>query len=250
MSDPSGTPSDPYGQPADGTPYRATHAIAYGWQKFKERPSTLLVPMIVVLVVLVLVGLFFQFVIAGGFFGKTECNTAINAAGQATADCGQPFWRQLLGAGLGATLLSLFAQIMVAGIYLGALRVMDGQSFSLGQLFEGYSKMQVVLASIFISVATGIATVLCYLPGVLIAFLTSYTLFFIVDQQLEAAEAIAESVKMVWHNFGKALLFFILAAIVLIIGALLCGVGLLVAVPVVVFGAAYTYRRLAAPDLA
>jgi len=99
-------------------------------------------------------------------------------------------------------------------------------------------------------VATGIAIVLCFLPGFLIAFLTSYTLFFIVDQQLEAAEAIAESVKMVWHNFGKALLFFILAAIVLIIGALLFGIGLLVAVPVVVFGAAYTYRKLAAPDFA
>jgi len=244
--------SDPLapGQPADARPYKATDAIAFGWQKFKERPSTLLVPMIVVLVVLVIVGLFFQFVIAGGFFGKTECNTAVNTAGQATVDCGQPFWRQLLGAGLGATLLTLFAQIMVAGIYRGALRVMDGEGFSLGQLFEGYNKMQVVLASIFISVATGIATVLCYLPGLLIAFLTSYTLFFIVDQQLEAAEAIAESVKMVWHNFGKALLFFILAAIVVIIGAVLCGVGLLVAVPVVVFGAAYTYRRLAAPDLA
>jgi len=238
------------GQPADARPYKATDAIAFGWQKFKERPSTLLVPMIVVLVVLLVVGLFFQFVIAGGFFGKTECNTAINAAGQATSDCGQPFWRQLLGAGLAATLLSLFAQVMVAGIYRGALRVMDGESFSLGQLFEGYNKMQVVLAAIFISVATGIATVLCYLPGVLIAFLTSYTLFFIVDQQLEAAEAIAESVKMVWHNFGKALLFFILAAIVLIIGALLFGIGLLVAVPVVVFGAAYTYRKLAAPDFA
>ena len=249
MSDVSGTPSDPYGQPVDGTPYKATEAISYGWRKFKAGPSTLLVPMIVVLVVLVIVGLFFQFVIAGGFFGTKSCDTA-NINGQASVSCGQPFWRQLLGAGLGATLLSLFAQIMLAGIYRGALRVMDGEGFSLGQLFEGYNKMQVVLASIFISVATGIATVLCYLPGLLIAFLTSYTLFFIVDQQLEAAEAIAESVKMVWHNFGKALLFFILAAIVLIIGALLCGVGLLVAVPVVVIGAAYTYRRLAAPDLA
>ncbi len=228
----------------DDTPYRATEAIGYGWRRFKERPSTLLVPMIVVLVVLVIVGLFFQFVIAGGFFGKTECNTAVDSGGQPTVDCGQPFWRQLLGAGLGATLLSLFAQVMLAGIYRGALRVMDGEGFSLGQLFEGYSKTHVVLASIFISVATGIATVLCYLPGLLIAFLTSYTLFFIVDQQLEAAEAIAESVKMVWHNFGKALLFFILAAIVVAIGAVLCGVGLLVAVPVVVFGAAYTYRRL------
>ena len=85
---------------------------------------------------------------------------------------------------------SLFAQILLAGIYRGATLVIDGQDFSLSQLFEGYSKMQVILASIFIALATGIATVLCFLPGILIAFLTSYTLFFIVDQQLEAAEAI------------------------------------------------------------
>jgi uncharacterized membrane protein len=244
MSDVSGTPSGPYGQPADGTPYRATHAISYGWQKFKARPSTLLVPMIVVLVVLIAADLLIQFVIVGGLFGQESCDTAVNAAGQPTVDCGQSFWRQLLGAGLGAALISLVAQIMLAGIYRGALRVIDGEGFSLGQLFEGYSKTQVVFAAIFIAVATGIATVLCFLPGVLIAFLTSFTLFFIVDQQLEAAEAIAASVKMVWHNFWAVLVFGILAVICLVIGTIALLVGLLVAVPVVVFGAAYTYRRL------
>ena len=49
---------------------------------------------------------------------------------------------------------------------------------------------------------------------------------------------------MVWHNFGHALLFFVLAAICVAIGFIALIVGLLVAVPVVVFGAAYTYRRL------
>jgi len=244
MSDATGTPaSDPYGEPRDETPYKATEAISYGWRKFKASPSTLLVPMIVVFVGLAVVALIIQFVIIGGFFGSQTCTTS-NINGQPSVSCGQSFWRQLLGAGLGATLLSLVGQILLAGIYRGATRVTDGKDFSLGQLFEGYNKVQVVLAAIFISVATGIATVLCYLPGVLIAFLTSYTLFFIVDQELEAAEAIAESVKLVWHNFGKALLFFILAAIVVAIGAIVCLVGLLVAVPVVVIGMAYTYRRL------
>ena len=46
---------------------------------------------------------------------------------------------------------------MLAGIYRGALRVIDGEGFSLGQLFEGYNKTQVVFAAIFIAVATGIA---------------------------------------------------------------------------------------------
>ena len=243
MSDVSGTPSDPYGAPVDGTPYRATEAIGYGWRKFKASPSTLLVPMIVVLVVLIAADLFIQFVIVGGLFGTKSCDTA-NINGQASVSCGQSFWRQLLGAGLGAALISLVAQIMLAGIYRGALRMIDGEGFSLGELFQGYNKMQVVFAAIFIAVATGIATILCFLPGVLIAFLTSFTLFFIVDQQLEAAEAIAASVKMVWHNFGHALLFLVLAAICVAVGFIALIVGLLVAVPVVVIGAAYTYRRL------
>ena len=202
--------------------------------------------MIVVLVVLIVVGLLFQFVIGRRVLRVQDAADAVEHRRPGErVDCGQPFWRQLLGAGLGAALVSLVAQIMLAGIYRGALRVIDGEGFSLGQLFEGYNKMQVVFAAIFIAVATGIATVLCFLPGVLIAFLTSYTLFFIVDQQLEAAEAIAASVKMVWHNFGHALLFFILAVVVWSVGAVLVLViGLLVAVPVVVFGAAYTYRRL------
>ena len=39
---------------------------------------------------------------------------------------------------------------------------------------------------------------------------------------------------MVWHNFGHALLFFILAAICVVIGFIALVIGLLVAVPVVV----------------
>ncbi len=223
--------------------YRPTGAISYGWRKFKESPGRLLIPMLVVVVVLAVVGLIFVFVAGGGFFGTTSCNVS-NINGQVSTECGQPFWRQLLGAGLGAGLLSLIGQILLAGLYRGATLVTEGKDFSLGQLLEGYSKAQVVFAAIFIAVATLIATGLCYLPGVAIAYFTSYTLFFIVDQEMEAAEAIQASVKFVWHNFLQTFLFFLLSVVVLAIGALLFGVGLLVAGPVVLMGLAYTYRRL------
>src|SRR4051794_5640182 len=135
---PEGTPgSDPYGASTDTTPYRATAAIGYGWRKFKASPSTLLIPMIVVFVGLVVAALLIQFVVVGGFFGKTECDTG-SSNNQVSVDCGQPFWRQLLGAGLGAAIISLIAQILAAGLYRGATRVTDGEDFSLSQLLEGY----------------------------------------------------------------------------------------------------------------
>ena len=92
MSDPS-VPAG-YDGTSGGPPYRATEAISYGWRKFKERPSTLLVPMIVVLVVLIAADLFIQFVIVGGFFGSKSCETG-SIGGQTTnhrptTSCGSP----------------------------------------------------------------------------------------------------------------------------------------------------------------
>jgi len=234
MSDPNDPTSsegnagwNPYDGPTDDTPYSATAAIGYGWRKFWAKPGTLLLPVIIVVVILVAAQLIIQFIVSGGFSGNSD-----------------NFWRQWLGLGLGSAVMTLLVNLLGAALYKGAISVTDGKPFSVGEMFEGYDKLQVILAAFLIAVATFIGTVVCLLPGILIAFLTPYTLFFIVDQKLEAAEAIKGSVLMVWHNFGKALVFAILAIIVLIIGALLLGIGLFVAVPVVLIGMAFTYRRL------
>ena len=218
---------NPYDGPVDSTPYSATAAIGYGWRKFWARPSTLLIPVILVVVVVVAVQLLIQFIVSGGFSGNSD-----------------NFWRQWLGLGLGTAVMSLVVNLLGAGLYRGAVSIAEGKALSVGEMFQGWDKLQVVLAAFLIAVATFIGTVMCLLPGILIAFLTPYTLFFIVDQKLEAAEAIQGSVLLVWHNFGKALLFAIFASVILAIGALLFVIGLLVAVPVVLIAMAYTYRRL------
>ena len=102
----------------------------------------------------------------------------------------------------------------------------------------------VLIAAILIAVATAIGTILCYIPGVIVGFLTMYTILFVVDKKLSAVDAIKASFELVTKNFGHTFVFWLLAAICLFIGALLCGIGLLVAAPVVLIGLAYTYRRL------
>ena len=83
-----------------------------------------------------------------------------------------------------------------------------------------------------------------YLPALIVGFLTQYTLLFIVDQQLSGVDAIKASIKFVTDNLANTLIYYILAVIVLFVGAILCGIGLLVAAPVALIGLAYTYRRL------
>ena len=70
-------------------------------------------------------------------------------------------------------------------------------------MFEGWDKAQVVIAAILIAVATAIGTILCYIPGLVVGFLTIFTILFVVDKQLTAVDAIKASFELVTKNFGN-----------------------------------------------
>jgi uncharacterized membrane protein len=235
-------PASPYGTPQpDG--YSPTDAIGFGWKKFTASPATLLVPMIVAFVGLVVVVVIVQFALFSTALGTHDCTRTVLGR-QYAAQCGPGLFTRLLVTALGSAIILLIFQFLAAGLYRGALRVTDGHSFSIGELFEGWDKTQVAIAAILIAIATGIGTLLCYVPGLIVGFLTQFTLLFIVDKQMAAVDAIKASIKLVTDNLGNTILFYLLGLVVTVIGACLCGVGLLVAYPVVLVGYAYTYRRL------
>jgi uncharacterized membrane protein len=241
-------PAPPYGGPAGAGPagsgpYSPTDAISFGWRKFTASPATLLVPMIVAWVGLIVVAVIVEFALFKTLLGTHDCTQTLFGQ-RVQTQCGPGFFTRLLVTGLASALILLVFQLLAAGLYRGALRVADGYSFSLGELFEGWDKTQVAIAAVLIAVATGIGTLLCYVPGLIVGFLTQFTLLFIVDRQMQAVDAIKASVKLVTDNLGNTILFYLLALVVALVGACLCGVGLLVAYPVVLVGYAYTYRRL------
>jgi uncharacterized membrane protein len=226
MSDPHEPPPDPSPPSYDESGgYRPTEALSYGWDRFSASPSTLMIPMTVVFVGIVAVALTTEFAVAA-------------------LPVGSGVTGRLLVSGIAAAVVFCVYQLLAAGLYRGALRVVDGGSFVVGELFEGWDKVQVVVASLLISVAVGLGTVLCVVPGLVVGFLTQFTLLFVVDRQLTALEAIRASVRLVTGHLGPTLVFYVLAGAVTALGAVLCGVGLLVAVPVVLVGYGYTYRRL------
>jgi uncharacterized membrane protein len=250
-TDPGGygaPPPPPYGQtapdPYGGSgAYSPTEALSYGWRKFSASPATLLVPMIVVFVGIVVVAVIVELAIFSTLTSTHSCTDTIFGQ-RVQTQCGPGLLTRLFAAGLAGAIINLVAQLLAAGLYKGATHVTDGKPFSLGMMFEGWDKTQVVIASAIIAVATFVGTILCYFPALIVGFLTQYTLLFIVDKQLSAVDAIRASVKFVTDNLGSTLVFYILAVIVLAIGAILCGVGLLVAAPVALIGLAYTFRRL------
>jgi hypothetical protein len=140
-------PDNPYGQPGPST-YSPTDAVSYGWNKFKASPSTLLVPTLVIVVVVIVISVVIRLIVVGGM-----------------TDSGSGLGTVLLAVAIASAITSLISQVLAAGLYKGGLSVTDGQTFTFGGLFEGWDKMQVVLAAVIIGVLTLIGTILCYLPA-------------------------------------------------------------------------------------
>ena len=134
--------------------------------------------------------------------------------------------------------------VVQAAIIRGALDLTYGRPLSLGSMFSGLNLVQVGIASVVLAILTVVGLVLCILPGLVVLFFTAYTLYFVVDKEMPALEAIKASANLVNRNVGTLLGFFLASVLAYILGAILCGVGLLVAIPVVLIAQAYTYRTL------
>jgi uncharacterized membrane protein len=238
-------PPPPYGAPAAGAPggsYSPVEAIQYGWAKFTKSPATLLVPVLLTFVVVAVVYALMFFVILAPAF-----DTGINYNSDGTVrsfDNGPGFVMTLILIGILVLVVVFALQVLMAGLLKGGLDVADGKSPSIGELFQGWDKTQVLIAAVLIAVGTGVGFALCYLPGVIFSFLASYTMLFVIDKKMSAMDAIKASISFTTSHLGETILFFLLSAVVTAIGGVLCGIGLLAAYPVVLIAQAYTFRVL------
>lgn len=63
---------------------------------------------------------------------------------------------------------------------------------------------------------------------------TSFAMHFVIDRRLPAVEAIRASVDLANHSLGTMIVLLIAGYVANAIGTMLCGVGLLVSIPVVI----------------
>lgn len=197
------------------------NAFSYGWNKFKDNAGVL-----VLLTLGVIIG-----VAIIQFLG----NSISGSGGESFAGA---FVVSML-----LTALSMAVQLALqAAIIKGSLQLTRGQGIDVGSAFSGIRWGQVVLTAVLVFVGTVVGLVLCIIPGLIWIFLTSYSLYFVIDRDMGAVDAIKASITMVKNNLGPLILFWLASLGVTILGACACGVGLLVAIPVVILAQAYTFR--------
>ena len=235
-----GIPGEPgygygYGQPAyagGGAAYGQQppglgDALTYGWEKFRANVGPIITAVVVYVVGSVVVfGLLYATIFAAARGGD---------AGLAGA---------LFVGAIMVVAITLLAFLVQAGLIRGALAITRGERPTTAHFFTTDKLGPVVGASLLVALATGIGSLLCYIPGIIVAYLTQYTLYFLIDKDMGAIDAIRASVQFTIAHPGTLIVFAIVGYLILVVASVACLLPLLVAFPVVLIAQAYLYKRL------
>lgn len=232
-------PAPSYGG-GDNSGYSLGNALSYGWAKFQANTGQIIVSAVVLVVGLGVVA------VLGTLVMNAMTSDASCSVNNGVLDCdeGTGFFGRLILQSLLSAVLLVVAWVIGAGLVRASLNVTEGKPFLFSDVVKADKIGSVVVASVLIAIATFIGTILCYLPGLVVGFATSYTLFFIIDKDMAPIDAIKASVMFVKDNLANTIVWYIVGGLVAAAGFLVCVVGALVSVPVVLLGTAYTYKTL------
>lgn len=225
------------------------NAFTWAWNKFTQSWGAFVGALAVFLVVgAVIYGLFYLLLTTLGLFGSSGEVTIDPATGAYTYSGGSALTSGLVGSlllsALFALVLAAYGYVVQAGVIRGALAVASAQPVEFKSFFATDRIGRIVGAGFLVALAVAIGSLLCYFPGLIIAFLTQYFMFFILDRDLGVVDSIKASYHFVVGNLGPLILIYLVSALIAIVGAALCGLGLLVAIPVIVLAQTFAYRTL------
>lgn len=240
-------PAPPGGPGAAGSDWQLGDALSYGWTKFQANVGQIIISAVVLVVGIgIVAGL--GFALTAALTSNGEC--AYRADGTFHCEAGTGFVVRLILQALISAVILVVALVIGAGLVRAALAVTEGRPFLFSDVIKTDKLGSVVVASLIIAAASFVGTLLCYLPGLIVGFVTSYTLYFIIDQDLAPVDAIKASVNLVKDNLGNTIVWYLVGGIVATVGFAVCLVGALVTVPIVLIGTAYTYKKLSGRPVA
>lgn len=121
---------------------------------------------------------------------------------------------------------------LIVGVIMLAINYSRGERIEFKSIFNYYHLMgKLALAGIIIYIMTIIGFVLLVLPGIYLSIAYVFTLPLIADKGMDVWEAMELSRKAVTQHWFKVFGLFLLLSIMMGLGALVFGIGLIWAVP-------------------
>lgn len=218
--------------------------LSWAWQKF----TTNAVPLVVATLVygLVLLGL--------SLLGSSLMPDTVTAYDSTTGFM-ETSTTSLGAGGFAMLILVTLLETVIGGVigsayFAGLLDIANGQPVTIGSFFRPRNVVSVIIASLIVGVVSTIGFFLCIIPGLVVNIFAWFTTMAIVDRMLAPVDGIKASIDIVKRNFGPVLLAWLTTLAITVVGALVCGVGLLVAAPVAYLLQVYAYRKLSGGSVA
>ena len=206
-----------------GAPMSVGDGLSWAWSKFKENALILVVGFGVWAILSNL-----------GFDSRVELNGE-----EYGFSYGIPFW------GYVAPVVRLFSAIVAANM---SLKVASGRQLEWNDIFSFPNFGASLLASFLTAVATGVGLLLCFIPGIIMAFLLYYSVYFTVDKGMDGIAGMKASWATLSSHVGELFPFALTGVGLYILGAITL-IGWLVTVPLVALLSAYSYVRIQGYDV-
>ena len=143
----------------------------------------------------------------------------------------------------------LISGALIAGMHIYCLRKLLGRQAEFADLFKGFNFfVPTLVASIVIGLFTFGGTLLCIIPGLVVAAMYKFTYLFIVDKRMDFWQAMQASHAVAKNDYFGFTIFLLAMAGVNLLGVLCCIVGVLVTIPVTFAAITVAYQEIVGCD--
>jgi len=146
----------------------------------------------------------------------------------------------------------LMGSVIHAGLLYMFIRRIRGEEIQLGDLFAGFNiaPQNLIIAGLLISALTALGCLLCILPGIYLAVGYVFALPLAIDKKMDFWPAMEVSRQVVHEQWWSMFLLALVLVLIVCAGALVCVVGLVIAIPVASAALMYVYEDMFGPRAA
>jgi hypothetical protein len=162
-----------------------------------------------------------------------------------TADLGNYVLLALVFVILSSAVPVILQGPLIAGFHIFTMKKLMGRRAEFADLFIGFNYfVPTLVASLVIGLFVFCGTLLCVIPGLVVAAMYKFTYLFIVDKRMDFWPAMQASHAVVKRDYVGFTLFLILMALVNLLGVLCCVVGVFVTIPVTFAAITVAYKEI------
>ena len=131
---------------------------------------------------------------------------------------------------------------LTVGIYIILLNKLKGEEVQVGQITKGFGFfVPALLSTIVVTVFVSIGFLLLIIPGIIVSAMYIFVPILIVEKNMDFWTAMETSRKLASQKLFEMSVFVLVLGLITVAGALVCGVGVLVAYPIVFAAVAFAY---------